>query len=440
MRAAASSAVTTGIRTPDYNTLPFYCRYWYNMASVIEHQKVARRRRRTELKTNRGFTTILKFPASRRERRLFRLRFGEGRRAIRWWSRAGSSRSRSRVVSGFLLFARSRISVLLGHIGRAELLVLDRRDYPLHIAAVVFAVIANTMLLSVSVDRIVLSGAMRSVALPPQRELVTRSLLSPVQSDFTVIGEQAGVDTGRFSQLEVSSYTVRPGDTLGAIALEHDLNLDTLISFNRIDDVRRIQVGAQYQIPDRDGLLYTVRRGEGLSSIAEEHGTTVNAILDANDLRSGTVQEGQVLFVPGARMGNTELRIILGELLAWPTQGVFTSGFGMRPDPFTGRTRFHNGIDLSNRIGTPVRAAASGRVVHVESQIGNYGRFVILRHPDGFQTLYAHLDSFSVRNGQTVSRGQQIGSMGNTGRSTGPHLHFSVIHNGTFVNPMRYLH
>ncbi|WP_438829573.1 M23 family metallopeptidase [Alkalispirochaeta alkalica] len=112
----------------------------------------------------------------------------------------------------------------------------------------------------------------------------------------------------------------------------------------------------------------------------------------------------------------------------------------MRPDPFTGQRRFHNGVDIVNAMRTPVRAAASGRVVHVESQIGNYGRFVILRHADGFQTLYAHLDSYSVRVGQNVSRGQQIGAMGNTGRSTGPHLHFSVIHNGRFVNPLRYLH
>jgi murein DD-endopeptidase MepM/ murein hydrolase activator NlpD len=343
-------------------------------------------------------------------------------------------------VAGMIPFPRLRMSPFAARIGRVELFVLDQRDLPLYVAAVFFAVMANTLLLSMGVDRIVLSSAVRTVVLPPQRELVTRSILSPLQSGFSVVGEQTSVDTDRFSQLAVSSYTVRPGDTLGAIALEHDLNLDTLISFNRIDDVRRIQVGAQFQIPDRDGLLYTVRRGEALSSIAGEHGTTVNAILDANDLRSSAVPEGQVLFVPGARMSNTELRIILGELLAWPAQGSFTSGFGMRPDPFTGRTRFHNGIDLSNRIGTPIRAAASGRVVHVESQIGNYGRFVILRHPDGFQTLYAHLDTFTVRNGQTVARGQQIGTMGNTGRSTGPHLHFSVIHNGTFVNPMRYLH
>lgn len=336
--------------------------------------------------------------------------------------------------------AQRRRSFSLPRAVAGSVFVLDARDAPLHAAAVLFAVLVNMFLLTVAVDRIVLSSVIHEVKLPVQRELVARSMFSPAPSDFAVIGENTGVDTDRFSRLEVSSYTVRPGDTLSGIALRNNLEMDTLISFNRIEDVRRIQAGSTFQIPDRDGLLYTVRRGDSVAGIASEHGTTVNAILDSNDLRSGTVQEGDVLFVPGARMNNTELRIILGELFAWPMRGVFTSGFGMRPDPFTGQTRFHNGIDIANAMGTPVRAAASGRVVHVENQIGNYGRFVIIRHADGFQTLYAHLDSFSVRNGQTVSRGQQIGRMGNSGRSTGPHLHFSVVHNGRFVNPMRYLH
>ena len=81
----------------------------------------------------------------------------------------------------------------------------------------------------------------------------------------------------------------------------------------------------------------------------------------------------------------------------------------------------------------------SGTVAHVGNQLGNYGRFVIMKHERGFQTLYAHLDSFDVRVGQFVYQGDIIGRMGNTGRSTGPHVHFSVIRNGRFVNPLNYL-
>lgn len=317
---------------------------------------------------------------------------------------------------------------------------VDQRDIPLLMAAVFFAVMANMILLTMGSDRILLSGAVNSIHMPAQSELMATASLAPQRNDFAVIGEVAGVDPSQFARLEVSEYTIQSGDTLGEIASEYDLSMDTLISFNQIEDVRRLQVGDTFQVPNRDGLLYTVKRGDSLGSIARDHETTVNELLDANDLRSQSVDVGQVVFVPGARLNATERGIILGELFAWPAQGVFTSGFGMRADPFTGLPRFHNGVDLAGPIGSPIRAAASGRVVHVESQIGNYGRFVIVRHPDGFQTLYAHLQDFAVRNGQSVSRGQRLGSMGNTGRSTGPHLHFSVIHNGRFVNPLRYLH
>jgi murein DD-endopeptidase MepM/ murein hydrolase activator NlpD len=395
------------------------------MASVIEHQRVERRNRvRRKLEQSHRPVT--------RPRVQPRLT-GRRRADISGLLRRGSA-----IRSGVVRVAAGAGSFVARR--PATLFRFDSRDLPLHVAAIGFAVMANMLLLSIGIDRILLSGAIATIQLPQQQELVTRSALTPRQDDFSVIGEIAGVDPTRFARLEVSSYTVQPGDTLGEIAAAYDLDMDTLISFNRIEDVRRLQVGEVFQVPNRDGLLYTVRRGDSLSSIAQDQGTTINEILDANDLRSQTIAEGQVLFVPGARLNETERRIILGELFAWPTRGTFTSGFGMRADPFTGLPRFHNGIDLANRVGTPIRAAASGRVVHIESQIGNYGRFVIVRHPDGFQTLYAHLQDFSVRTGQYVDRGQVLGSMGNTGRSTGPHLHFSVIHNGTFVNPLRYLH
>ena len=95
-------------------------------------------------------------------------------------------------------------------------------------------------------------------------------------------------------------------------------------------------------------------------------------------------------------------------------------------------------IDLANSIGTPIRAALAGKVVAVTA-LGGYGKMIMIQHERGFRTLYGHLNSFNVQLGQYVSQGQIIARMGNTGRSTGPHLHFSVLLNGVFVNPMRYL-
>lgn len=367
------------------------------MLSVIERQKVARRRR------DSGFSVSIHSFFDRKS--------------------LVSSTSRHRRLSPDLRFFE-----------------FHPDDVPVISAAVVFAVVVNMMLLVVGIDRIVLSSSIAQFSLPVEQQLVARTSIAPVRDEFSVIGEVASVDPDQFARLQVDSYVVQPGDTLSEIAARFDLEMDTLISFNQIEDVRRMQAGATYQIPNRDGLLYTVKPGDSISSIAGSYGSSINAILDANDLQSRTIYEGQVIFVPGAALNETERLLILGELFAWPTSGDFTSGFGMRADPFTGLPRFHNGIDLANRVGTPVRAAASGRVVHIESQIGNYGRFVIVRHPDGFQTLYAHLSDFSVRNGEYLERGEIIGTMGNTGRSTGPHLHFSVIHNGTFVDPLRYLH
>ena len=385
------------------------------MVSVIEHQRVNRRRRS-------GGAGALRIAPSFR---------AASRRTVT------PTRTFRRIL-GRSLF--SRFVEPLRRVRTAEVLRFHPDDLPLHGAVLVFAVIVNSLLLSAGIDRIVLSGAVTDIALPAPEGLVARSTLTPRHDQFSVIGEVAAVDPAQFARLEVSTYVVQPGDTLSEIAERFDLEMDTLISFNQIEDVRRMQAGATYQIPNRDGLLYTVKPGDSLSEIAHEFGSSINAILDANDMQSQAIYEGQVIFVPGAELNETELLLILGELFAWPTQGRFTSGFGMRDDPFTGLPRFHNGIDLANRIGTTVRAAASGRVVHIESQIGNYGRFVIVRHSNGFQTLYAHLQDFSVRNGETVARGEVLGTMGNTGRSTGPHLHFSVIHNGTFVDPLRYLH
>ena len=116
----------------------------------------------------------------------------------------------------------------------------------------------------------------------------------------------------------------------------------------------------------------------------------------------------------------------------------FTSGFGQRRDPRTGRTRQHNGVDFAGPRGTAIQTTADGVVTHAGWQ-GGYGNTVIVRHAFGIETLYAHLHSINVRKGQRVSRGDRIGGMGTTGRSTGVHLHYEVRLGGNPVNPMTYI-
>ena len=115
-----------------------------------------------------------------------------------------------------------------------------------------------------------------------------------------------------------------------------------------------------------------------------------------------------------------------------------TSPYGYRIHPTLGTRKFHNGVDLANDQGTPIRAARSGKVT-VATYGGTYGYYVTINHGDGYSSLYAHMTHYVVSKGDTVKKGQLIGYMGSTGRSTGPHLHFSIFYNGSSVNPMNYI-
>lgn len=123
-----------------------------------------------------------------------------------------------------------------------------------------------------------------------------------------------------------------------------------------------------------------------------------------------------------------------------PTQGIITSGYGMRFHPILKYRTMHEGLDFSARMGDPVYATARGTVEYA-SRMGTYGNLVIIDHGYGYKTYYAHLSAFAegIEPGVTVKRGQVIGYAGSTGRSTGPHLHYEVHKNGQPVNPIRYL-
>jgi murein DD-endopeptidase MepM/ murein hydrolase activator NlpD len=124
--------------------------------------------------------------------------------------------------------------------------------------------------------------------------------------------------------------------------------------------------------------------------------------------------------------------------MIWPTNGPVTSGYGWRTHPIFGTRRFHAGIDIGAPGGSPVSAAATGRVVYAGSATG-YGRHVIIDHGGGIATLYGHLSSISSGQGTVLARGGSVGAVGCTGYCTGPHLHFEVRVNGDPDNPMRWL-
>lgn len=122
----------------------------------------------------------------------------------------------------------------------------------------------------------------------------------------------------------------------------------------------------------------------------------------------------------------------------WPVKGWLTSAFGVRRDPFDGQRRMHEGLDIATRTGTPVMATAAGIVREVGTEPG-YGKLVVIDHGYGFSTAYGHNSRILVKVGQRVRRGDLIATAGNTGRSSGPHVHYEVRLNGVPVNPNKYL-
>jgi len=122
----------------------------------------------------------------------------------------------------------------------------------------------------------------------------------------------------------------------------------------------------------------------------------------------------------------------------WPARGWLTGRFGGRSDPFTGDPGYHQGIDISTEKGEPVYATADG-TVESASYTGDYGNLMVLQHGFGLSTRYGHMNSFAAKAGQTVKRGDVIGYVGSTGRSTGSHLHYEIIANGKLINPLQLL-
>ena len=237
------------------------------------------------------------------------------------------------------------------------------------------------------------------------------------------------------------TYTVKAGDTISGIAKRFNLsNISTLIAINDIKNVRSLRSGQKIRIPSVDGLTHIVKSGESLSGIADKYKTSLVTLLDVNDLTTELVKKGDVLFIPGATMDATALSEALGELFKDPL-GVswrMSSPYGYRPDPFTGVRSFHTGIDMVAPLGTSIKASMAGKVAAAGyNQV--YGNYVIVSHSGGYQTLYAHMTTILVKQGQNVNQGSVLGKLGSTGYSTGPHLHFSVYKNGQLINPLSVL-
>jgi len=264
----------------------------------------------------------------------------------------------------------------------------------------------------------------------------------PALPGTEVVREDIPIDvTEMFAWTE---YQVREGDTISGIASRFSVSAGSIIAFNNIQEAWNIRAGKVLKIPNMDGIPYTVGKNDSISKIAVKMKVPQNAILDANNILSDNIQSGQVLFIPGARMDANEFNRAFKrdatrrDIIMLPVGGRVTSGYGWREDPVrpvAGEKRFHRGVDFIGKTGDPIKAAMKGTVLHIDNN-PNLGNFIILKHDGGLQTLYAHLSAYTVKAGDTVNQGQEIGKIGATGYTTGPHLHFEVFRNGNRVDPL----
>lgn len=304
----------------------------------------------------------------------------------------------------------------------------------------------------------------------------SEDIMSQATQDGALIADQDGYITKVSPQTvkadrvfkDVALYTVASGDTLSGIAKQYDLSTNSLLWANDLTVTSKIKVGQQLSIPPADGVSHRVAAGQSVEKIASLYKVPADKIIAMNGLQSGAISKDQIIFVPGAvplpsvtpavngrtvardsasrnatrtvkgqattdNFANTNQTPAAGKFLIFPTIGSLTQGFH----------KGHYAFDIANRSKPPIWAAAGGKVVTATNGTwaGGYGNHVVIDHGNGVQTLYGHMDHVNVKVGDTVTQGQVLGQMGNTGNvrgATGIHLHFEVIDHGVKKSPSKY--
>lgn len=227
----------------------------------------------------------------------------------------------------------------------------------------------------------------------------------------------------------ISVYEVKKGDTIGMVAELHGVSKNTIMWANDLKS-EKLTPGDVLVILPITGVRHTVKSGDTVSSIAKKYKGDTSDIAKYNGIAADAkLAVGDIVLVPEGEIAAVAVKGKPSTSVSSPNSTP--SGFFTRPLVGGRKTQGihgNNGVDIAALIGTPVLAAADGQVIVARNSgyNGGYGDMIIIKHNGNIQTVYAHLSSVGVATGQYVSKGQTIGAVGNTGRSTGPHLHFEV--------------
>lgn len=278
------------------------------------------------------------------------------------------------------------------------------------------------------------------LTLPSQLNDFLDDVLVSAAVPHTIIPERA--------REQISTYEVQSGDTIYGIAGKFGLDPETIMWSN--PDLEKapdlLSIGQQLTILPTNGVYHQVGQGDTLQGIADTFKVDPSAILNYSlnelDPDNPVITPGQWLVVPGGSkpfIPRTVVAYYTGEIpeganegtgtFAWPASGTIYQGF----------FPWHPAVDIAAYIGAPVLAGDSGYVIVAGWSDVGYGYHIVIDHGNGYQTLYAHLNSIYVNVGDNVAQGQQIGEMGNTGNATGPHLHFEIRQNTVVRNPIGIL-
>lgn len=234
-------------------------------------------------------------------------------------------------------------------------------------------------------------------------------------------------------------YRVRKGDTITGISKSFDVNVEELIRINDIKNSDLIKIDEKIKIP-LDFKNYIVEKGDYLGKIAGKFKVSPASIITYNNLNEpDKLFSGQRLKIPVTSNREYQLTSRKKNInYIWPVQGKISSNYGWRIHPVRKKRAFHTGIDIAISCGTPVYAAEAG-IVSFSGWNNGYGNLVIIKHRDNSHTYYGHNLKLLVEKGETVKQGKVIAISGDSGISTGPHLHFEIRINRRHTNPLNYL-
>jgi len=255
----------------------------------------------------------------------------------------------------------------------------------------------------------------------------------------------------KFSSVEFRIVEVHQGDNFWKIARDYETSIDSLIGANIYWEDLLARIGQKVIVPSERGVLDFAADFSEIDALAEQYGVNRDDMeiqklpfLYSLYYKFSKNRKPVAVFIKDVKPKTENMtaalagRFELREMFRSPLGGRLSSFFGNRKHPVYSRRKFHNGLDIAAKHGTLVGAARAGKVVSTGWN-GGYGKTVVIEHNKGYKTLYGHLSQINVRPGQVVEAGRIVGRVGSTGLSTGPHLHFTLWHNGKLINPMDVL-